>query len=163
MKAKIKFLKSAYVTTIKPRNWIKLIFYLSLFSRFLYRHRGFDRDFLPELLVTSCFDHAWKIATYFLSVSRGWVYFLHFSGKRRYLLLDRLINVQYPELAAKSIRTECPGKVKTSYSQYARNKVIRYFYHRFGHVFVEKKLWKCLESTFLILKILTRSGCTFIQ
>ncbi len=145
MKAKIKFLKSAYVKTSKPRNWIKLIF-LSLFSRFLYRHRDFDRDFLAELLVTSCFDHAWKFArTYFLSECHGWVYFLHFSGKTEALPADRLINVHSPELTAKSIKTgQCPRKVETSSSQYARNKVIRYFYAsifiRFGHVFVEKKL-----------------------
>jgi hypothetical protein len=64
---------------------------------------------------------------FYLCVTDECIFYIFFSGKRRYLLLDRLINVHSPELTAKSIRIgQCPGKVKTSYSQYARNKVIRY-------------------------------------
>ncbi len=147
-------------------NW----FFILIQSFFVQTQRLWPRfsSWACDFLFWSCMRKSREHILY-MYLCHGWGYFLLILRKeRRYLLLDRLINVQSPELTAKSIRTgQCPGKVKTSYSQYARNKVIRYFYAsifiRFGHVFVEKKLWKCLVNTFLILKILTRSGCTFIQ
>ncbi len=102
-----------------------------------------------DFLFWSCIKIAW---TYFyLCVTDECIFYIFLGKERRYLLLDRLINVHSPELTAKSIRTgQCPGKVKTSSSQYARNKAIRHFYAsifiRFGHVFVEKKCKNVLKT-----------------
>jgi hypothetical protein len=73
----------------------------------------------------------------FIRVSRMSI-FSTFFWKTEALPADRLINVHSPELTAKSIRTgQCPGKVKTSYSQEARNEVIKYIMSYF-HM-----LWPC--------------------